>query len=72
LAPQNNPKSTDLAREKKSKDTLDALLSVVELGELVSEYVLAERAVHGRPDSTQSSNRRRVAQILWTRRKRDR
>lgn len=53
----NSPKSKDLNGEKQGKDTLDALLRVVELGELVSEYVLAERAVHGLPNSTESSNR---------------
>jgi hypothetical protein len=47
---------------KAGKDTLDALLRVVELDELVTEYVLAECAVHGRRTAP-SLNRRRVAQI---------
>ena len=46
------------------------MLRVVELGELVSEYVLAERAVHGRPNSTESSKRR--ADLGGGVRKRDR
>lgn len=47
-------KEGEKKKKKKQKDTLDALLSAIELGKLIRKYLLAENAIH--PSSKRSKH----------------